>query len=99
MVSYMQCLISVWGMNIAGGVCGHSDSNSCFLLASSDIQDDEMGMCAFLAYFLISGYQFQQAQAVVRKMVGDFLSYNLFRTHHWVILENEVLFAHYALPL
>ena len=50
-----------------------------FLLASSGIQDDEMGTCAFLTYFLTSGYQFQQAQAVIGRMVGDFI---LFQIHH-----------------
>ena len=33
-------------------------------------QNDEEGMCGFLTYFIMSGYQFKQAQAVLQKMVG-----------------------------
>ena len=34
------------------------------------LQDDEMGTCAFMAYFFMAGYQFRQAQAVVKKLVS-----------------------------
>lgn len=37
------------------------------LVDSGDLyENDQMGMCAFLAYFLACGYQFCQAQAIVR---------------------------------
>jgi len=29
-----------------------------------------MGTCAFMAYFFLAGYQFCQAQAVVKKLVS-----------------------------
>lgn len=34
------------------------------------IQGDVEGMCAFLAYFIMSGFQFRQAHAVVQKIVS-----------------------------
>ncbi len=32
-------------------------------------QADQHGVCAFLVYFIMSGYQFKQAQAVLNKLV------------------------------
>ena len=36
---------------------------------SMTLQADEQGVCAFLAYFIMAGYQFRQAQAVLDKLV------------------------------
>ena len=33
------------------------------------LQNEEEGMCSFLTYFIMSGYQFKQAQAVLKKRV------------------------------
>lgn len=39
-------------------------------MQSADPQVDKQGVCAFLTYFIMAGYQFRQAQAVLDRLVS-----------------------------
>lgn len=61
-------------MSNAFTLLGQSVNFECrhniYIMSYYSTQGDEKGLCAFLTYFIMAGYQFKQAQAVIMRVVS-----------------------------